>query len=410
MITNERQYRIARRKALNFVHAIEEFDAKADERTSVHARLLRAEREAMESQLADLQDELGEYEKLKSPDSPVISVASLEELAEGLIKARIAGGLSQQALAHRLDLKEQQIQRYEADRYASASYRRLCQVARALDVRVENEMLLVVVPGAKQAMLGAAPPMNAPKPLCLPLMSLDESRNQLWQSFATATFACLDDSVFLVSVAHAFDGMHEKPVYIPVGSRLVSLAGHAVLRSNEIDVAAIKLSAEIADQLREKVVFVTSELVEASDPPQGVLMVSARGFPANRNKMKTRQYKMDQNGLILSTTDVSASYFQDAPRDGTLRIALEYDPKECVGGDGKKVPRRNLQGLSGGPILEHFRIGDLADIRDLSSCRMQGIVQEWDQARRALVGLRYRWVLEWIGAQARHFEGRPVRS
>jgi len=147
MITNERQYRIARRKALDFSHAIEKFAAKADERTSVHSRLLRAEREAMESQLADLQDELGEYEKLKSAALTVISVASLEELAEGLIKARIAGGLSQRALAHRLDLKEQQIQRYEADRYASASYRRLCQVARALDVRVENEMLLVVVPG-----------------------------------------------------------------------------------------------------------------------------------------------------------------------------------------------------------------------------------------------------------------------
>ena len=410
MISNERQYRITGKWAREFAHVIEAFDPKLAERSDVPPRLLLAEREGMEHQLADLQDELDEYAQLKSADRPVISVDSFEALGDGLIKARIAGGLSQQALAHRLDLKEQQIQRYEADRYASASYRRLCEVARALDVRVENEMRLTVVPGAKQAMLGAAPPMNAPKPLCLPLMSLDESRNQLWQSFATATFACLDDSVFLVSVAHAFDGMHEKPVYIPVGSRLVSLAGHAVLRSNEIDVAAMKLSSEITDQLREKVVFVTSELVETAGPPQGVLMVSARGFPANRNKMKTRQQKMDQNGLILNTIDVSASYFRDDPRDGALRIALEYDPKECVDGDGKKVSRRNLQGLSGGPMLEHFRIGDVADIRDLSSFRMQGIVQEWDRARRALVGLRYRWVLEWIGAQVRHFEEGPARS
>ena len=147
MISNEKQYRITRNKALGFARTIEEFDAISHERTDIHPRLLRAEREAMESQLADLRQELEEYEQLKSDDLSVISVASFDELAEGLIKARVAGGLSQRALAQRLGLKEQQIQRYEAERYASASYQRLCQVARALRVRIENEILLTVVPG-----------------------------------------------------------------------------------------------------------------------------------------------------------------------------------------------------------------------------------------------------------------------
>ena len=153
MISNERQYRITRNKALGFARAIEEFDASVHERTDIHPRPLRAEREAMESQLADLREELGEYEQLKSADLSVISVASLDELAEGLIKARIAGGLSQRALAHRLELKEQQIQRYEAERYAAASYRRLCQVAHALGVRIENEILLPVVPGGFEGLV-----------------------------------------------------------------------------------------------------------------------------------------------------------------------------------------------------------------------------------------------------------------
>ena len=153
MITNERQYRITRKKAFSFAHAIEEFDDKSDERTDVHPRLLQAEREAMESQLADLREELEEYEQLKSAELSVISVASFEELADGLIKARIAGRLSQRALAQRLKLKEQQIQRYEAERYASASYQRLCQVARALEVRIENDILLPVVPGGFEGLL-----------------------------------------------------------------------------------------------------------------------------------------------------------------------------------------------------------------------------------------------------------------
>ena len=146
MITNERQYRITRNKAQRLTRAIEEFDARSDEHTNVHARLLLAEREAIESQLADLQEDLEEYEELKSTDLTVISVASFEELADGLIKARIAGGLNQRALAQRLELKEQQIQRYEAERYASASYQRLCEVGQALGVRIENEILLPVVP------------------------------------------------------------------------------------------------------------------------------------------------------------------------------------------------------------------------------------------------------------------------
>ena len=144
MITNERQYRITRKRAVGFARAIEQFDTNSQGRTNVHPRLLQAEVEALKSQLADLRTELEEYEQLKSADLSAISVASFDELANGLIKARIAAGLSQRALAQRLNLKEQQIQRYEAERYASASYRRLCEVAHALGVQVENEMLLRV--------------------------------------------------------------------------------------------------------------------------------------------------------------------------------------------------------------------------------------------------------------------------
>ena len=92
MITNERQYRITRKKARDFARAIEEYDAGSPGRADVHPKLAKAEREAMESQLMDLQDELEEYDKLKSAGNSTISIGSFEELADGLIKARIAGG------------------------------------------------------------------------------------------------------------------------------------------------------------------------------------------------------------------------------------------------------------------------------------------------------------------------------
>jgi transcriptional regulator with XRE-family HTH domain len=148
MITNERQYKITRSEADRFRKALRELASTQAARMDVHPRLLQAEREAMESQLADLEAELAEYERLKSADLSIITINSFDELADGLIKARIASGLSQKALAERLGLKEQQIQRYEAERYSSASYQRLQEVAQALGLRIRNDILLPIAPGS----------------------------------------------------------------------------------------------------------------------------------------------------------------------------------------------------------------------------------------------------------------------
>ena len=142
MITNERQYRITRNQAKNFERGIREFDVNKDKSSDVPAKLLQAEREAMVSVLSGLREEIEEYERLKSSKISSISTSSFDELAIGLIKARISGGLTQRALAERLGLKEQQIQRYETERYASASFKRLGEVANALEIQIKNEILL----------------------------------------------------------------------------------------------------------------------------------------------------------------------------------------------------------------------------------------------------------------------------
>ncbi|MGA7674289.1 MAG: helix-turn-helix transcriptional regulator [Rhizomicrobium sp.] len=148
MITNERQYKITRTEAEKFRRTIAEMKAGPAERDGIHPRLVQAEREALESQLDDLASEIAEYERLKTAAAPMISVDSFDDLAEGLIKARIAAGISQKELADRLGLKEQQVQRYEAERYASASYQRLRDIAAAIGVRIRNEILLPVAPNS----------------------------------------------------------------------------------------------------------------------------------------------------------------------------------------------------------------------------------------------------------------------
>jgi DNA-binding Xre family transcriptional regulator len=142
MIKNERQYRITKAQAAKFRRALAEMSARPGHRARLDARLMRAEREALASQLDDLVREIKDYERLKGGRTKKIRIGSLEELPAGLIRARIAARLSQKALAVRVGLKEQQIQRYEAEDYASANLGRLSEIARALGVTVREEIEL----------------------------------------------------------------------------------------------------------------------------------------------------------------------------------------------------------------------------------------------------------------------------
>jgi len=88
--------------------------------------------DALRSQIAEIDSEITDYELLKSGQISLAKTCSLSELPRMLVCARIAQGLSQSELAERLDMKPQQIQRYEATNYASASLARVLQVARIL--------------------------------------------------------------------------------------------------------------------------------------------------------------------------------------------------------------------------------------------------------------------------------------
>jgi HTH-type transcriptional regulator/antitoxin HigA len=63
-------------------------------------------------------------------------------LPDALIQARIAAGLTHKELARCVGIREQQIQRYEATRYAGAALRRIQQVANVLGIRISERVEL----------------------------------------------------------------------------------------------------------------------------------------------------------------------------------------------------------------------------------------------------------------------------
>jgi ribosome-binding protein aMBF1 (putative translation factor) len=133
MIENERQYRVTRKRIAQFEASRASLLA-TPRPEDLPPRLHRAMQESIESQLADLRQELAEYDALKTQQVATLELHSLSELPDLLIKARIARGYTQAELARRLHLKPQQIQRYEATRYHSVSFNRLLEIARALEV------------------------------------------------------------------------------------------------------------------------------------------------------------------------------------------------------------------------------------------------------------------------------------
>lgn len=155
MIKNERQYRITKSQADKFASALSDLAA----RPSNEPLMAELESNALRSQLDELQQQLREYDELRSGVRSVIPVKSFDELPNALVQARIAAGLSQKELADRLGIKEQQVQRYESTGYHSASLARIREVVCALDVKVDKEILLPHTPQSPASLfnrLGAA--------------------------------------------------------------------------------------------------------------------------------------------------------------------------------------------------------------------------------------------------------------
>ena len=148
MITNERQYRITKNWLERFAQARAGVDTHA---SSLQPRAAQALRDQYDSQLEEFRQDIADYESLRRGEITVLELHSLGELPEALIRARTAAKLSQQDLAIRLGLKKQQVQRYEATRYANVSLARIQAVAEALGLTIHEQVVFGVLPAERGA-------------------------------------------------------------------------------------------------------------------------------------------------------------------------------------------------------------------------------------------------------------------
>ena len=94
-------------------------------------------RKSYEGMIQQLEQELREYDQLRSGEYELPNIAGLVQIAPFLVKLRIARGLSQTELARRLGVSKQVISRSEEEEYQTASVIRLQQILDALGVKAE---------------------------------------------------------------------------------------------------------------------------------------------------------------------------------------------------------------------------------------------------------------------------------
>jgi HTH-type transcriptional regulator/antitoxin HigA len=107
--------------------------AKADEEKP--GKRSAAIRGSYESMIRQLEDELREYDELKSGVLNLPQVERLGQIAPFIARIRIAKGVSQTELARRLGVSKQVISRYEESDYQTVAIARLEEILDAIGIK-----------------------------------------------------------------------------------------------------------------------------------------------------------------------------------------------------------------------------------------------------------------------------------
>ena len=102
------------------------------EKASKRAAAIRGSYQGM---IRQLEDELREYDQLKSGELTLPRIERLEEIAPFIVKLRIAKSISQTELANRLGVSKQVISRYEESDYQSVGVARLQEILDAIGIK-----------------------------------------------------------------------------------------------------------------------------------------------------------------------------------------------------------------------------------------------------------------------------------
>lgn len=140
IISNERQARDTAALVENIDQALSSEELLRNLAEGLPPQVVEGLRKSLLNERRELLAALAAYEGAKGGNTDQFQSRAAHDPGVTLIVARISKGWSQKELARRLFIPEQQVQRYEAERYRSTSLGNLVRVARALGVRIKTDL------------------------------------------------------------------------------------------------------------------------------------------------------------------------------------------------------------------------------------------------------------------------------
>jgi len=138
-ILNQRDYRSAKARLAQLQAALGPEAVIENLTSSLSADITSARRQALAAEAKRLREEIEGYEKLQSI-SEFSGDIPTDDLGLLPIVGRVARRLSQRELADLLEVSEQQIQRYESDRYSTISLSRYQRLLEALGIDLRSRL------------------------------------------------------------------------------------------------------------------------------------------------------------------------------------------------------------------------------------------------------------------------------
>jgi HTH-type transcriptional regulator / antitoxin HigA len=111
--------------------------AQAEETPGERSGAVRA---SYESMIRQLEDEVREYDQLKSGEFTLPPIHRLDQIAPSIVRMRIAKGVSQTELGRRLGVSKQVISRYEESDYQTVGVAKLQEILDAIGINAVVEL------------------------------------------------------------------------------------------------------------------------------------------------------------------------------------------------------------------------------------------------------------------------------
>lgn len=143
MIKNASELKSVQNKLSEFKLSLEKVQSSKESFDPVVAQM---KEESIRSYIEEFEQEIKEYEDLKSGKACLITIENLHTLHEVLIKTRIAFKISQGELANRIGTTQQQVQRWESSNYETITWSKMLDVIDALGIRIPVSNLMLQQP------------------------------------------------------------------------------------------------------------------------------------------------------------------------------------------------------------------------------------------------------------------------